>query len=290
MNRRTFVLSSFAGTAGALLAPPLSAAGKVMGSETPGDESGELFPARRLPELTWTQFEASGFTKPVCGVIHRKDRPAECGVPLGAVGTGCLDLDTDGTFGYCSIFSSFVPPTGPLRVPFLGITVGKQSWVLASRHTEQIENVGKADEIHYWGHYPIADLEYETTAPVKVGLRAWTPFIPGDVATSNTPGAVFEVRLRNRSKSHQKGAVIFSFPGPTQAEAQVSPESPREEVRYNWYKAEIPIAQGAIAAHRQQLEGELKGVRVSSDTGVEYTLAALGAGQVRMGAPLRRFW
>jgi uncharacterized protein (DUF608 family) len=171
-------------------------------------------------------------------------------------------------------------------VPFLGITVGKQSWVLASRHTEQIENVGKADEIHYWGHYPIADLEYETAAPVKVGLRAWTPFIPGTVATSNTPGAVFEVRLRNRSKSHQKGALIFSFPGPTQAEAQVSPESPREEVSYNWYKAEIPIAQGAIPALRQQLDGELKGVRVSSDTGVEYTLAALGAGQVRMGAPL----
>ena len=284
MNRRTFVLSSVAGGAGALLKPYVSAKGQNPGSS--GTGVGGLFPGPELPERTWTQFAALGFTKPVCGVIYRKDKPPECGVPLGAIGTGCLDLDADGTLGYCSIFGSFVPARGQLRLPFLGLKVAKQTWVLASRYTDQIENVGKADEIHYWGHYPIADLEYETSAPVSVGLRSWSPFIPGDVAASNIPGAVFEVHLRNTTTSRQTGSLLFSFPGPTQGEAQVSPNSKREEVTYNWFKAQVPIAEGPIPAHRRPLDGALKGVTVSSEKGLEYSLGVLNGGEVRVGAPL----
>ena len=62
-----------------------------------------------------------------------------------------------------------------------------------------MKGVKSVKEIHYWGHFPVADLEFETDAPVSVGLRAWAPFIPGDTITSNTPGAVFEVHLRNTS-------------------------------------------------------------------------------------------
>lgn len=286
MDRRRFFLSTVTGILGSTISRAASAAVRAIGHGDARDFAEELFPARSLPELTWTQFKASGFTEPVCGMIHPKSRPTECGVPLGAVGTGCLDLDIDGTLGYCSIFSSFVPPRGQLQLPFLGIKVDKRTWVLATRHTGEIERVEKADEIHYWGHYPVADLEYETTAPVSVGLRAWTPFLPGDVGTSNTPGAIFEVRLRNRSRSRQKGALIFSFPGPTQAEAQVSRDSPREEVRYSWFATRIPVAQGPVQARRHSLHGELNGVTVSSDTGVGYTLAALGGEQVRGAAPL----
>ena len=38
-----------------------------------------------------------------------------------------------------------------------------------------------------------------TSAPVSVGVRAWSPFLPGDVTASMIPGAVFEVHLRNMS-------------------------------------------------------------------------------------------
>lgn len=286
MDRRTFLFSSLAGLAGTTLSRAPYAVAQAIGLKPGTLAAEELFPAESLPELTWEEFAASGFSKPVCGMIHRKRRPAECGMPLGAVGTGCLDLDTDGTFGYCSIFGSFVPPRGPLSEPFLGITVGKQTWVLATRNTHEIEKVEKADEIHYWGHYPVADLEYETSAPVSVGLRAWTPFVPGDAAISNTPGAIFEVRLRNTSRSQQQGTLTFSFPGPTQAEAQISPDSPREVVRYNWFKTLVPVAKGAIPARRQRIEGELNGVSVTSDIGVGYTLAVLDVEKVRMGAHL----
>src|SRR2546422_10991712 len=73
--------------------------------------------------------------------------------------------------------------------------------------------VGLIQSSDYWGHYPIADVEYKTYQPVEVGVRSWSPFIPGDVKASNTPGAVFEVHLRNTSSSRQTGCVAFSFPG-----------------------------------------------------------------------------
>ena len=285
MDRRKFVLSSTAGILGSALNHATDAAAQTLGLKA-AEEGGELFPAGSLSELAWSQFTAAGFTEPVCGLIYRKSKPAECGLPLGAIGTGGLDLDTDGTFGYSSIFGSVIPPRGPLRQPFLGLRVGNQTWVLATRHTEEIERVKKADDIHYWGHYPVADLEYETSAPVDVGLRAWSPFIPGDVAISNTPGAVFEVRLRNQTAARQQGSLIFSFSGPTQAEAQISATSLRERDNYNWFWVLKPVAGAVVSARRKELQGELNGVSVTSDGGVGYTLAVLGGEKVRMGGDL----
>ena len=88
-------------------------------------------------------------------------------------------------------------------------------------------------EIHYWGHYPVADLEFEMPdCPVSVGLRAWAPFLSGDSAASNTPGAVFELHLRNLTRFAQEGRIAFHFPGPTQAEAQITVHSPREKIPF----------------------------------------------------------
>ena len=46
-----------------------------------------------LPELQWVEFQAAGFTKPVSGVIYRTDQPPCCGVTLGGISTGCVDID-----------------------------------------------------------------------------------------------------------------------------------------------------------------------------------------------------
>src|SRR5262245_28501725 len=54
-----------------------------------------LFPTR-LVHGEWVDFRSEGFSAPVIGVIHRREYPALCGVPLGGYGTGCLDLETSG--------------------------------------------------------------------------------------------------------------------------------------------------------------------------------------------------
>ena len=82
-----------------------------------------LFPAG-LAAAQWSEFRAAGYSAPVTGIIYRGEPRPHSGMPLGALDTGCLDLETAGTFGYSSIFNHITPRGGPLNTPFLGISVG----------------------------------------------------------------------------------------------------------------------------------------------------------------------
>ena len=196
---------------------------------------GQLFQTD-LPGNQWLEFKAEGFSEPVSGVIYRLDRPTCCGMPLGGIDTGCIDLETNGLWGYSTIFNTIAPRRGPLNLPVLGMSVDGQCWVLCKPKPKpfvdqfqgpvepvfmdlKLERVKTAQEIHYWGHYPVVDMEYEIDAPIGVGMRAWAPFIPGDIENSVIPAMVFEVHLRNHSNSEKRGTVAFSFPGPTANEA-----------------------------------------------------------------------
>ncbi len=100
-------------------------------------------------------------------------------------------INPDGAWSYGSTQVTSVPPPADLN----------------------FDGCQQATEIEYWGHYPVLDLEFKTSAPVEVGARLWSPLLPGDTPTSNTPGALFEVHLRNVSNEPQQGRLLFSFPG-----------------------------------------------------------------------------
>jgi len=237
-----------------------------------------LFPTD-LPGSQWAQFKAEGFSQPACGVIYRFAEPATNGMPLGGIDVGCVDLETSGLFGYCTIFNTHVPRRGPLNLPFLGLSVGGRTWVLCHRKPKdydttdgrkpvepvlldlKLEGVELAREIHYWGHYPVADLEYETDAPISVGLRAWAPFLPGDINNSIIPAIIFEVHLRNPGATTEKGTIAFSFPGPTENEA------------------------GAKRCQRHQVEGAFNGVAVAAEK-ARYAVGVIGKAKVRLGGEL----
>jgi uncharacterized protein (DUF608 family) len=259
-----------------------------------------LFPTD-LPGNEWLTFPAAGYARPVCGFIRRRSNPANFGMPLGAVDTGCLGIDTDGTLGLCSIFNSYVPMRGPLKLPFLGMTAGRQTWVLstvpfASNESLYYQNLATPSEIHYWGHYPVLDIEYETPgSPVGIGMRAWSPFIVGDAAASNTPAAVFEVHLRNVSDAPQAGRIVMSFPGPTQEEAQVghgsprvraNPESAMNKRPHSW----LPVTSRVVRSRTIPSEGELTGIELTTEagTGVGYALGAVGRVDLSWGRGLGR--
>jgi len=225
-----------------------------------------LFPID-FPGPEWVSFPADGFSDPVCGVIYRSSDKVTNGMPLGGIDTGCLDLETSGLLGYCTIFNTHVPRRGPLNLPFLGIGIDGKVWAMCHpdpkdgeggsqqsaqgrsynlwrgerlvKETEPItpipmeldlQDVRFPREIHYWGHYPVADLEFELDVPLSVGLRAWSPFLPGHLIESMIPGIVFEIHLRNRDKASHNITVAVSFPGPTREEAG-SEEFDRIEVK-----------------------------------------------------------
>ena len=253
-----------------------------------------LFPPHLL-HAAWLNFEAEGYSKPVTGVIYRGEPRPTCGMPLGGLDTGCLDIEPNGMLGYSTIFNHLIRPRLLLNLPFLGLHVGGKTWVLVTDKKAKIdtptesllsltfpptdytpryeeiclEGVQLADSIDYWGHYPILDMEYNTQAPVDVALRCWSPFLPGDALTSMLPGAVFQIILRNTAAEEQKGTLVFSFPG-----FELSPKAGANE-----------------AVRRQPLPGKLNGVVVNSGKvgdawEMEYALAVNGEIPVRWGGPL----
>ena len=268
----------------------------------------QLFPTD-LRERQWGQFIAAGFATPVSGVVFRGGNPPCCGVPLGGISTGCVDIDARGVYGWSTIFNprtkqlseeqsremgggnSWGTRKVPLVQPILGMAVGGKTWVLTTREMVsggdipwctdplllemqgkqavprrapcvKLENVETVRDIHYWGHFPVADMEFETDAPISVGLRAWAPFIPGDVAASNTPAAVFEVHLRNTSAWKESGTLAMSFPGPDAEEAR------------------------GVTSTRQEITEALRGMWVCSSGGVEYVLGVIGQHPARFGLGL----
>lgn len=196
-----------------------------------------LFPTD-LQTHEWVHFNAQGYDEPAVGVIYRMDDRLTNGMALGGIDTGCVDLENNGMLGYVTIFNTLTPRRGPDNLPLLGLSVDEQTWVLCNPAPKdcggrnqkgheiipvdmslELEGVKTAEDIHYWGHYPVLDMEFETDAPVQVGLRAWSPFLPGDVRGSCVPAIVFEVQLRNTSDQKKSGTIAISFPGPYPQEA-----------------------------------------------------------------------
>src|SRR3990170_1944561 len=62
-----------------------------------------LFP-QHLPELEWSEFAAEGFSSPVAGILYSAQKAPTCGVPLGGISTGCLDIEAGGVLGFNSMF------------------------------------------------------------------------------------------------------------------------------------------------------------------------------------------
>ena len=296
------------------LAASLTAQGESpAGAASPAEPTASrLFPAG-LPSGQWENFSASGYAKPVAGMVYRIDKDTVTrgepmplsGVPMGGLGTGCLDIEAGGTFGYSSIFHHISPRGGPLNSPFLGLSVGGKTWVLTTGQTKYSDichaTVGPAPKrknlnflvdwspvaelaksIDYWGHYPIVDMEYETEAPVSVGMRAWSPLIPGDSAVSNTPGAVFEVNLRNTSNVSQTGTLAFNFPDLDKHRPKVE-----NDIVPEVYANTAPEVLPARNITREAMTGNPAGISVSDSTFKQsYCVGVVGDEKLRVGGDL----
>ena len=53
-------------------------------------------------------------------------------MPLGGLDTGCVDVEANGTLGFSTIFNELVHPRHQINCPFLGLSVGGATTLLAS--------------------------------------------------------------------------------------------------------------------------------------------------------------
>ncbi len=193
MNRRE-VLGALSGLAAAGLS------GKVSSAAVTNEQGNAGWPFRGPIALNqWTHIVADGFPSPVPGYVF-EGAVLESGVPLGALGTGYMTLDGTGKLGYSSIFNDLAPPE-KIFADWLMVGAGTRNIPLSTAN------------ITYWGHYPVADLCAQLPElPLEIGIRAFTPFIVGDAAASNTPVALFDLELRNLSDQPLKLNLHLKFP------------------------------------------------------------------------------
>jgi len=271
-----------------------------------------LFPPQ-LPAAEWQQFQAEGYQQSLTGVIFRDQSRPSCGVPMGGIDTGCLDIESNGMLGYSTIFNHLVNPRLLVNLPFLALSVGGRTTVLISdqlakkdtpRHNpdmpfphldysqsyEQLKfervdfepqgNLSLCSGIDYWGHYPLLDMEFDTGAPVSLGARFWSPFIPGDETASMTPGFVAEFHLRNLTAVGQECSLAFSFPGfDLPEDARMKPQ--RVDIAWDGVHG-VKVSSGG---------GQTTGQSIGQTTGqsaweMGYLLAALDEPFVRVGGAL----
>ena len=159
----------------------------------------------------YATFALDGYRNAVAGVRYAAGEPASA-VPLGALGTGAIDLSSDGHFRG-STLQYDVRPSGEFPRSFLAVHTRH-----AGRREARVLQVSPAFGLPgvttgtYLGHYPVADLWPEDASlPVEVHVQALTPLIPGNAADSNLPCALFRVRLTNKTGETVAARVALSW-------------------------------------------------------------------------------
>lgn len=144
----------------------------------------------------------------------------ECGIALGGIGTGTVELFPDGEFhqwqianaprwasrcnekqvddgegsvGALSFWVRTETENGPVTVRKLGMKTAPEDF------TYRLFPWNKpVERIRFDGRFPVCDLDYEDAAlPARIGMRAVAPFVPHHTDDSATPGFYIDFTLQN---------------------------------------------------------------------------------------------
>ena len=181
-------------------------------------EHPRFFP-RHIPHADWQEFSAEGYRQPVTGVVYRGEPRPTCGMPVGGLDTGCLDIEPNGMLGYvhdlqrtggaarpCQHAVHGVPDGGTdaragdrspgqgghahagriaAPVPAHGLHApATGNWTCPGWHSAAAWTTGDIIRSSTWSSTRV-------TASKSV-VRAFHPFLPGVRDASLLPGAVFQ--------------------------------------------------------------------------------------------------
>ncbi|MEA3328644.1 MAG: GH116 family glycosyl hydrolase [Candidatus Omnitrophota bacterium] len=137
------------------------------------------------------------------------------GLHLGGLGTGTLQIFPDGTRGVFTGQNNWEHPLGQLHWfrpgsagdfraanPFAIYVEKKDRKTAKLLQTVSLAGCPTIKEIKFEGAFPIADLEFkDADLPIKIKLRAFSPFIKDDCKNSGLPCAVYAFKITNPTNS-----------------------------------------------------------------------------------------
>jgi uncharacterized protein (DUF608 family) len=153
------------------------------------------------------------------------------GIPLGGIGTGSVELRSDGRFYEWQIFNNPPWSGGALITDWKGEEIldpddcyfairimspddEPKVRILASKEKSEINRlyagsfVKNTDGSEYIGEFPFVKINYVTDLPVEVQLDAFSPFIPLDIKNSALPVAVLTFTVKNVSSKNLEVSIL----------------------------------------------------------------------------------
>ncbi len=163
-------------------------------------------------------FTPAGFKVPVAGVWYEAGE-ATSAMPLGALGTGFIELNSDGTFGATSCENDWLKPKPVSANCGFEISVGERTYGFGSSAHNRIAT-------RFWGHFPAADIECGDLNGIRCSIRAFSPLIPHDYTLSALPAALFSFTVTNQGKKGAPVTIALNWSGagspyPTEGDANV---------------------------------------------------------------------
>lgn len=154
-----------------------------------------------------------------------------CGIALGGIGTGSVELFPDGEFHQFQIYNTprWATCCREAKVDDGEAHTGDLSfWVRTEVEGEApiVRKLGQrtdpdeftyrmyawnkpVEEIAFDGRFPVCDLDYRDPAlPIKLSLRAVSPFVPHDADASAAPGFYLTFRVQNPSDKAVKVSLL----------------------------------------------------------------------------------
>ena len=156
------------------------------------------------------------------GFVERLDQDASegrcrCGVPMGGIGAGKIELDKNGILTAITINNNCEVPIYKTPGSFFAAwaksneTQPPQAFLL---QTENLTNIDAelADKISFDGRFPRAQLSYEkANFPVKISLSAFSSLVPYSEKDSSLPAIFYTFTVTNPTDVPVETSLLFSF-------------------------------------------------------------------------------
>ncbi len=179
------------------------------------------------------------------GFLERYDQDlaegiSRCGVPLGGIGAGKLELDEDGVFTSITINNNAEVPLFKTEGSFFAVNCKSENnsvMKLLQKVDYQSKDLPLIEKIEFEGIFPEAKLHYlDKELPIDIKLTAFSGLTPYNEKDSSLPGIVFEVELSNLSNEKQEISLMFSFENMIGAGGSMAMKSPTDRHNNSYIK------------------------------------------------------
>jgi len=150
----------------------------------------------------------------MAGGISYKMGEARNGISLCGLGTGGLQITTDGSFAHSTLQNNWMQELEQLLPgSFLAVhTSGVSGRCTRILQAEAPAGIRAIEDLTYCGHFPFADITYHDPALcVDISLEAFCPFTPYDAKSSAIPAIALTFKLANPTREAVQCSVAFSW-------------------------------------------------------------------------------